>query len=234
VAGTDRRGDGGERGGALTKRRPILRITLGVIAVLALVAAAIWGAWSLGAAPSGAPLPAGPVVAGEANQLSFPREARTRFTYSTPLAFNRGGEPAKIEKVTLVKPSVGLQVIGVMAAGPGRENEYVSGDVVYPPKLRDLHPAEGYAIAPLRTADGKRGVELVIGLTAARPGRYVMRGVQLEYTVGSRHYSRLLPNTLAVCAVPRGGEKSTDCPLGPEVEGSTITDGATREVPPEG
>src|SRR5262245_14672047 len=101
----DRHRDGGGvgagAGSALTKSRPWARIALGVLAAAALVAAAVWGAWSLGAAPAGAPLPAGPIVAGEANQLSFPREAGTTFTYSVPLAYNRGDEPAKIERVAL-------------------------------------------------------------------------------------------------------------------------------------
>jgi hypothetical protein len=212
-------------------RRIVPGLVLAALLVLGVVAWAPRGGAAAPPAAPPAPLAGGPVVAAETNQLSFSREAGTEFSYGLPIAFNRAGEPARIEAVRLERPTAGLKLVGVLAGGPAREAVATSGDTVFPPRSdgpADLHRAAAFAIPPVESEAGSRGIELVLGLTVPTAGRYEMRGVRVTYTLGGRRYERLLPNTLAVCAVPRGAKTKQECALGPAASGETITDEVTQ------
>jgi hypothetical protein len=165
----------------------------------------------------------GPVVAEEANQLSSTVPTWREFMYGIPVVYNEGDEAAELERATFIQATPGLEIVQTLVAGPRREANLISGSRRFPPtfsRLRDTHPLSGYRLPPRTEPAGERGVELVFVLRAPRPGRYITRGVQLDYRVGDSEHRRVIPNAYAACAFPRGQELlERDCALPPEAMG---------------
>ena len=182
-------------------------------AVLALLAAALV-AYLL--ARDGEPSP-GPLRAEENSQLSGPARTNREFMYGVPVVRNEGDEPAVLESASFVDASPGLEIVRTLVAGPGRGANYIASSGRFPPRfspLRDVHPLRGYRVPPQSEPAGERGAELVFVLRARRPGRYVTRGVRLDYSVGGDQHRRMLPNAFAAC-VASPGTKPGDCALPP-------------------
>jgi hypothetical protein len=148
---------------------------------------------------------AGPLGSDEVQGLGAPQEAGRTFTFGLPVAYNEGDEPAELERISLLDPTPGLKVVGTRVAGADRRLLYQSGDPNWPSRrITDQHPVNGFEVAPQDTPEGRRGVELVFGLRADRPGRYRTEGVQIDYRVGdTRHRSTMLI-ALRLCVPPRG------------------------------
>jgi hypothetical protein len=160
---------------------------------------------------------AGPLGSDEVQGLGAPQEAGRTFTFGLPVAYNEGDEPAVLDRISLLDPTPGLEVVGTRVAGADRRLLYQSGDPDWPSRrITDQHPVNGFEVAPQDTPEGRRGVELVFGLRADRPGRYRTRGVQIDYRVGdTRHRSTMLV-ALQLCIPPRGvAAEGRRCPTPP-------------------
>lgn len=160
----------------------------------------------------------GPIQAEEGNELGASVPVGREFMYGVPVIFNGGDEPATLEAARYVSPTPGLKVVKTYVAGPRREANYVAGSRSWPAKsVTDLKPLAGYEVAPRKHAGGRRGVELVLVMRVARPGRYITRGVELDYEVGGSRHRRAMPNSFAACAFREAGRKliERDCKLPP-------------------
>jgi hypothetical protein len=181
-------------------RRP--RTLAAIAAAVAVAAAALALAVVLGGDDEPTP---GPLGTDEVQSLGFSHEVGRDFTFGLPVAFNRGDEPAFLERISLIDPTPGLKVIATRVAGPDRRIFYFSADQFWPPReITDLHPVRGFEVAPQDEPDGDRGVELVFAARADRRGRYRTHGVRIDYRVGDTEHRATLRNVFRVCVLPEG------------------------------
>jgi hypothetical protein len=178
--------------------------TLAVIAAaVAFAAAALFLAVVL-LGDDGEPSP-GPLGTDEVQSSGFSHEVGRDFTFGLPVAFNRGDEPAVLERISLIDPTPGLKVIATRVAGPDRRIFFFAAEPYWPPReITDLHPVRGFEVAPQDEPDGDRGVELVFGARADQPGRYRTHGVRIDYRVGDTEHRATLRNVFRVCVLPEG------------------------------
>ena len=125
---------------------------------------------------------------------------------------NTAGEDATVERVTLDRPSKGLELVGVYAL-PGREQVGDDpGRVTWPPRGGRRLPADGLTVRPARDRRSSspldpNAVNLVLGLRPARSGDLRTHGVVVDYRVGDRAFRRRLRIGYTMCArAPRGDE----------------------------
>lgn len=146
----------------------------------------------------------GPVRVGEKNSVGITAPVAKQFAFGLPIVFNAGDEAATLEQVRLVEPSPGLRVERLYVAGSNRKMDAESFLREWPSKrLQDLAPLAGFRLAPESERTGERGAELVFVLRVRKEGRYTMRGAELDYKVGGKHYRRTIPSSLAVCAMDK-------------------------------
>ncbi len=170
-------------------------------ALVAVAAAAVAAVVLLGGEDEPGP---GPLETYAADSLTMGVYAGGTFTYAQTVVMNRGSRPATLIAATPFARSDGLAVVKTLVAGSRRLRMGMAGDRVFPPtfdRLTDVRALHGYRLEPATTPDGRRGVELVFALRAAKPGRYEFRGIQLDYEIDGKRHRELLPNALAACAV---------------------------------
>jgi hypothetical protein len=148
---------------------------------------------------------AGPLGSDDAQGLGFAQEVGRELTFGLPVAFNRGDKPAVLDRLSLVRVTPGLHLFATRVAGPRRRLLFQANDSRWPsPSVTDQHPARGYQVAPQARPEGKRGVELLLGLRADKLGRYTAGGVQVDYHVGDTAHRSVLRSALRVCTVRKG------------------------------
>ena len=59
-------------------------------------------------------------------------------------------------------------------------------------------------------ADERPLAEVLVGLVADRPGRYVLRGLRIRYTVGGSDREGTLAHAVAICATDPD-DQAGDC-----------------------
>lgn len=190
--------------------RPRRRAVL--VAGLCLVAVSGVAAFLLLSGDEGGGYRDGPLDTLEANRFGTHLAVGRPTAYGIPVVFNRGDRPITLRRAWPARATPGLGVRDVLVAGSRRRFELVSRDD--PPRFRDLtdlHPLEGFKVAPMSSAAGKRGVELVFILSAARKGRYGFRGVQVDYSVGGEDYREVFPNSYVACVGDPPVERIPDC-----------------------
>src|SRR5262249_9781521 len=126
-----------------------------------------------------------------------------------------------LEGVTLVDPTRGLRLLRVYASGPRRRYDSASTDpgkgLPGPGSLfTDLHPVRGYSVAPLLTAAGRRGVNLLLGLSARRRGGAGSRAIRVDSRQGPRRFRDTFPYAYVACVGPPRRESDLPpCPGAP-------------------
>jgi hypothetical protein len=178
------------------------------------VAAGVW--WKGIREPS-----PGPLANDTAESIGIGRHPGSLWTYGNPVAWNTGETPAVLTRVWLVDPTPGLRVVDTRVAGPARKVQSVASDPKWPAgELTDLHPVEGFQVAPRSQPDGDRGVEFVFALRADRPGRFTARAVGIDYTVDGDEHRLYLSYGLGVCVTAASQPLDRNCrapePLRPE------------------
>jgi hypothetical protein len=151
--------------------------------------------------------PRGPLQAYRSDRLSLKVPSWRSFTFANTVVGNPSARPVVLERVRLAGATPGLEIVTASVAGPRRHDLLIAADRIFPPRvstLTDVHPLRKYVVAPASSTAGGRGAEIVLELRAQRPGRYVFRGVELEYRIGDDDYRTTMPNALAACSVPRG------------------------------
>ena len=176
-----------------------------VAVAAALVAAAIIVAMLLrGTAPGN-----GPVGNRDVFSASGSVQFGTRAATGAPTAFNYGEKTAVLERISLVDPPPGIEVVESRIAGQGRR--YIPAMTAWPDRdFRDLHPVNGYRLAPADTPAGRYGVALVFVMDVKTPGRHAVPAVEVAYHIGDTHYRSRIRNAFAVCSYT-GPKRVVDC-----------------------
>jgi hypothetical protein len=185
-----------------------VRLIAGVVGALLLalaVAAGVW--WKGGRDPS-----PGPLANDISESIGLGRHPGTVWTYGHPIAYNTGDKVAVITRIWLVNPTPGLSVLTTRVAGPKRKLLFVASDPKWPAEdLTDLHPVEGFQVAPRSRPNGDRGAEFVFSLRADRPGRYTARAVGIDYTVDGDEHRVYLSYGLGVCVTAAAKPLDRNC-----------------------
>jgi hypothetical protein len=126
-----------------------------------------------------------------------------------PTAFNYGDETAVLERIDLVDPPPGIEVTETRIAGQGRG--YIPAMTDWPDRnFRDLHPVNGYRLAPAGTRAGRYGVALVFVMNIKKLGRHAVPAVDVTYRVGDTRYRSRIRNAFAVCTYT-GPKRVVEC-----------------------
>jgi hypothetical protein len=164
-----------------------------------------------GSAPP-APLASG-AVASEAVGVATGRPA----TWAGVVLLNRGTVPLTLSAIAPVSLDAGLEIVGVQVRvlGPdgdarGDPNPSVSGPGFPPP--HGGHAVAGTVLAPVVAADERPLAEVLIGLLAHRPGRYVLRGLRITYVVDGAEREGTLAHAVALCATDPGDQAGVCSP----------------------
>jgi hypothetical protein len=138
-------------------------------------------------------------------------------TWAGVVLVNRGAAPLTLSSVAPVSLAAGLEVVGVQVRvlGPdgdaaGDPNPSVSGPG-FPPPHRGGAVA-GTVLEPVATADERPLAELLVGLVAHRPGRYVLRGLRIRYVVDGKEREGTLSHAVAICATDPGDQAGACAP----------------------
>src|SRR4051812_45721856 len=82
-----------------------------------------------------------PLGSEETQGLGFAQEVARDFTFGLPVATNRGDETAVLERLSLVRATPGLKLVGTRVAGSRRGVLFQSNDWRWPtPLVTDQHP----------------------------------------------------------------------------------------------
>ena len=163
-----------------------------------------------GGSASPAPLASGAVTAeGIGTATGSPA------TWAGVMLVNRGDAPLTLSAVEPVSLDAGLRVVGIQVRilGPdgdalGDPNPSVSGPG-FPPVHRGVQVA-GAVLEPVVPADERPLAEVLVGLVADRPGRYVLRGLRIRYTVDGSDREGTLAHAVAICATDPD-DQAGDC-----------------------
>jgi len=136
------------------------------------------------------------------------------FTDGFDILSIEGPETVTIEKVELLDPSPGIELVSAELAGSARS---VGGvfqfDASYPPSAPGLGPLVDAAGAELtRASTGMLGYELVLGMRVAAEGRYTRHGYVVLYRANGVEYSRSVVAEVSVCT-EHALDENGDCPF---------------------
>jgi hypothetical protein len=180
---------------AAPERRRRIPRRRALVAAVALVAAAVAAALLV----RGGALGNGPL----GNKDVFSASGSVRFgklaATGAPTAFNYGDETAVLERIALVNPPPGIHVVQTRVAGPRRGA--TPAMTAWPDRdFRDLHPVDGYRLAPADTQAGRDGVALLFVMNIKTPGRHAVPAVDVSYHIGDTRYRARIRNAFAVCS----------------------------------
>jgi len=118
---------------------------------------------------------------------------------------NTTSHPITIVKVSPGPRDAGLAYLGVRASASQTRRVFslgvAQGAFPYPSGGADWEAVEGVVVRPEHDG-GARGVEILVGLAAIRPGRLTMRSVSVTYQLGAQRYVTTYGDTYTVCAPP--------------------------------
>ena len=165
----------------------------------------------------GGSAPSAPLASGAVTSEAIGVATGSPATWAGVVLINRGAAPLTLSAVEPVSLDAGLKVVGVQVRvlGPdgdplGDPNPSVSGPG-YPPVHRGV-PVAGTELAPVVAADERPLAEVLVGLVADRPGRYVLRGLRVRYTVGGSEREGTLAHAVAICATDPDDQAGTCTP----------------------
>lgn len=147
--------------------------------------------------------------------LSFSMPAGQNGFWGQTVIYNTSDTDAVLKDARPIDPPPGLQIVDVLIAGPKRKFMPMSGGDRWPDEsLTDLRSVAGtvMVIPPVESRLGERGVEIVVVVRPARPGRYLITKLDLTYRVGHRDHRRTVVAALALCARTRVTDANLACP----------------------
>jgi hypothetical protein len=116
---------------------------------------------------------------------------------------NTTGQPITIEAVAPGRRDAGLRYLGVRASDNQARRVFslgaAPGAFPYASASADWRTAAGVVVRP-EHGGGARGVEILVGLAADRPGRWALHDVSVTYRIGSQSYVTTYGDTYTVCA----------------------------------
>jgi hypothetical protein len=144
--------------------------------------------------------------------LGFTVHVGEPYSWGLVVLRNKGEAPATVRRVTLTGQRGTLEVVGLYVLPESRPQT-----VGFAPGFdaADGDPVEGLVIPP---GEGQ-GFQVVFGVEVEDEGISGFRSVQVDYDVGSAHYTDSLAHSLALCAPI---ETYDECPA------PTVTDPGSR------
>ncbi len=141
---------------------------------------------------------------------SVPQRAEFHTTTAHPFTFgdifvtNKGNATITFTRVTLVRPTGNVRVVGQLARPATVHTFVLSGDDFFPPTSR---AAKRYYtnvthLVGFRLLGGKPptvGAQILVGLLHSDGSRAVIKGFVIHYTSGGQAYSTVVPYSLAMC-----------------------------------
>ena len=158
----------------------------------------------------------GPVTIGGGGS-GLPLDVGEPTSFGAFVLTNRGKTPAVLEKIRVLGPTDGFEVLGVRTNPvPLRHDlSFFVGALGFPP---DEYPSDSLAdrhvVPKARTpeVDSEEGLQLVVGARARSNGVARARGVELTYRVGPRRYRRASEASMHICA-PKERYRLESCPM---------------------
>ncbi len=195
---------------AIASRRATRRLLLRTAAALALLGAAALLGWFAFITFSRT---AGPVTTGPwTTTIGFSMAPGQTGAWGDTVLYNDSDTDAVLQDIRPVDPPPGLEIVDVLVGGPDRRYASVGSSSSWPDtRVTDLRPVKGATIAPVTSPTGERGIQAVVVFRAARPGRYVLDGLQVDYRVGRRDHRRVIDAGLQVCFRTRITEQNRYC-----------------------
>jgi len=208
MAMLDRPSTGPDRTGGLSPRRArrakalvVVVVVVVVVMVVAVGASVVtrglWRSrtgWVTTLAPDDAPF----AYPGR-DSVSAPAPVGVPLSFGSLLLGNTTNEPITITAVRVLEADDGVTVLGVkLDDGLQRKAEAIGSQAGFPAP----NPGSEYQDAPVvvETAGlAPRGVDVVVGVQANRPGRWRARGIEISYRRGGRDYVTTYRNTFVVC-----------------------------------
>lgn len=153
----------------------------------------------------------GPLYSPDGDEATLTIHPGGHMTWGQPIYFNRSGSAIELVSARPASIDRGLRILGVQAAS--RERQGAVGVVAgYPAEGITGRPVSEVRVAPESSPEGKDGVEFLVGLTADKPGRYVVRGLEVTYEQDGARFRETMPDSLSVCVVPRSASiTAEDC-----------------------
>lgn len=157
----------------------------------------------------------GPMDPGNPHGWAITEPVGDPFTDGMEILRLDAGQDAVIEAIRLVGDP-GLELTGAKLASPERGIGWIQYHDRFPPANDSLDVALIDAVGATVTpqAEDQGGWELLLGIRATAEGYLVREGVEVDYRVGQKEYTVLLPGHLAVCTSP-DFERNGECPLPP-------------------
>ena len=119
----------------------------------------------------------------------------------TDLAMLRASEPVRLVSARFSAVPDGVEPLGASMVEPTPRlgEAVVSQDM----GARDPRPVKGFRVEPT----GEKGYvpALYLGIVGAKPGRYVIRGIDVVYEQGDARHTLHVDNGLVLCVVRRYG-----------------------------
>ena len=163
----------------------------------------------------GGSTPPAPLASGAVTTEAVGVATGSPVTWAGVVLLNRGAAPLTLTSVEPMPLDAGLKVVGVQVRvltadgdATGDPNPSVSGPG-YPP-VHPGAPVAGTVLEPLVAADERPVAEVLVGLVADRPGRYVLSGLRVRYVVGGAEREGTLAHQIAVCAADPD-DQAGDC-----------------------
>src|SRR5262249_8140845 len=132
-------------------------------------------------------------------------------TFGAAILENHGQKPAVLERVEYLGMTPGLRTLGPIVSRSGDSRGSGIGLVLgYPPPQVHgaWHALRGYRVFPLRSFDDE--VDVLVGLSPRRTGKFSYRKLRLYYSVGNKHYATTFDMGVRICAP--SSTPSSRCP----------------------
>ncbi len=144
-----------------------------------------------------------PLVVSPPQSAAFDTTIAHPFTFGDIYVANAGNDPVVLEKVSMVDPSRGVEIVGTRARRATFHTFVLAGDDNWPPSsvaatryYTGLRPLAGMSLA---AGTPSHGVQILVGIHQTRDGRAVIRSFQISYRSGGHPYTATVPYALTMC-----------------------------------
>ena len=175
----------------------------GVVVIVVIGVLAAGGLWRSGVGACDPPVSrrGAVLLPGALSTVGAPAPVGVPLSFGSLVLGNMTDRPITISSVGVAEADPGLTVVGVTVAS-GQERKAIAVGVL--PGYPSDNPGADYRDPPVIIdpvgGASPRGVDIVVGLQANRPGRWRARGIEVTYEWRGRQYVTTFANTLVVCA----------------------------------
>ena len=179
-------------------------------AAVVLAAVVAFGVWRIGIRDP----PPGPLDEDTGEWVGIGKPAGVEWGYGQAVIYNRSTRKVVLERISLIDPTPGLEVLSASVAGADRRSFSQATWTERPADVDDIHAVAGFEVTPVDQPGGERGVELIFQLRADRPGDYTSSGITIDYTVDGDDRRSVIRSGLGACITESGRRCKAPTPPG--------------------